>query len=371
MSAFTNNTSSSSETTSTRPRNVSNPLASRFGKPAFGTKPALPGTQQPGSKALGGLSKNFGADNGKTPAQLWQERKARERGETVPEDAPREAPVKATQYGQDDEDVRDKMASLQMKEETPAPAPVARAPAQAPVRPRTPTPEPEPEQEEEQEPEVEEAAAPPPPPMNTRPAAARAPSPEPEPEPEPETEPEEEEETAPSAQTSFKDQLAVKIGGGPTAAATATNTPAAPASSGKPQARVLYDYDAAEEGEVSLVEGALVTQIDQIDEGWWSGTNDAGETGLFPANYVELVEASGQTAAGSGAGTGAAASSGSSKGLCAIAEYSYEVGEEGEIGFEEGEEITHIDQVDEGWWQGRNAAGQEGLFPSSYVQLKK
>src|SRR5690606_13946160 len=46
----------------------------------------------------------------------------------------------------------------------------------------------------------------------------------------------------------------------------------------------------AEDNEIELVEGDFVTDIDMIDEGWWMGTNKLGERGLFPCNYVELVE---------------------------------------------------------------------------------
>ncbi|ORY81918.1 hypothetical protein BCR37DRAFT_23832 [Protomyces lactucae-debilis] len=361
MSAFTNNeTSSTAPPTTTRPRQSSNPLASRFGQPSFGTKPALPGQQTTGSKALGGLSKNFGAEDGKTPAQLWQERKARERGESIPEPVQREAPVKAAQYGQEEEEERgvgalkEKFAAVAV---APTPPPAAVARSVPPVRAASP---------EQEEAEEEEVAVPPPPPMNTRPSGAREAEPEPEPETEEEVEEEAEAEASAPTQSTFKDQLAAKIGGGPVAPAAAASSAPAKQASGKPQARVLYDYEAAEEGEVSLAEGALVTEIDQIDEGWWSGTNDVGEQGLFPANYVELVEGDVEAQAAPASKTGA----GSEKGQCAVAEYGYEVGEEGEIGFEEGEEITHIEQVDEGWWEGRNAAGEKGLFPSSYVRLK-
>src|SRR5579862_8986518 len=55
------------------------------------------------SKAIGGASKNFGADaSGKTPSQLWAERKARERGEApgqgvVPDIAPQKPLPRATE----------------------------------------------------------------------------------------------------------------------------------------------------------------------------------------------------------------------------------------------------------------------------------
>ena len=34
----------------------------------------------------------------------------------------------------------------------------------------------------------------------------------------------------------------------------------------------------------------MITNIEQIDEGWWRGKGPDDKYGLFPANYVELVE---------------------------------------------------------------------------------
>ncbi|XP_046384415.1 drebrin-like protein B [Ischnura elegans] len=54
-------------------------------------------------------------------------------------------------------------------------------------------------------------------------------------------------------------------------------------------ARALYDYQAADSTEISFDPGEIITNIDQIDEGWWQGIGPDGTFGLFPANYVELL----------------------------------------------------------------------------------
>ena len=54
----------------------------------------------------------------------------------------------------------------------------------------------------------------------------------------------------------------------------------------------LYDYQAADETEISFDPGQLITHIDQIDPGWWQGLGPDGNYGLFPANYVEVVDSS-------------------------------------------------------------------------------
>ncbi|XP_004537721.1 drebrin-like protein isoform X1 [Ceratitis capitata] len=55
------------------------------------------------------------------------------------------------------------------------------------------------------------------------------------------------------------------------------------------KARALYDYQAADESEITFDPGDLITHIDQIDEGWWQGLGPDGTYGLFPANYVEII----------------------------------------------------------------------------------
>ncbi|XP_055336584.1 drebrin-like protein [Paramacrobiotus metropolitanus] len=55
------------------------------------------------------------------------------------------------------------------------------------------------------------------------------------------------------------------------------------------QARALYDYQAADETEISFDPGDIITQVDKIDPGWYQGLAPSGQYGLFPANYVEML----------------------------------------------------------------------------------
>ena len=43
----------------------------------------------------------------------------------------------------------------------------------------------------------------------------------------------------------------------------------------------------ADDTEISFDVDEIITDIEQIDEGWWRGVR--GSYGLFPANYVELI----------------------------------------------------------------------------------
>lgn len=54
-------------------------------------------------------------------------------------------------------------------------------------------------------------------------------------------------------------------------------------------ARALYDYQAADDTEISFDPDEIITGIEMIDEGWWRGYSQDGHFGMFPANYVELI----------------------------------------------------------------------------------
>ncbi|KAI1277976.1 Drebrin-like protein [Halotydeus destructor] len=56
------------------------------------------------------------------------------------------------------------------------------------------------------------------------------------------------------------------------------------------RARALYDYQAADDTEITFDPDDIITHIEQIDEGWWQGMGPDGTYGLFPANYVELLD---------------------------------------------------------------------------------
>ncbi len=45
-----------------------------------------------------------------------------------------------------------------------------------------------------------------------------------------------------------------------------------------------------DDGEISFDVDEIITDIEQIDPGWWNGTRELdGTRGVFPANYVELI----------------------------------------------------------------------------------
>ena len=55
----------------------------------------------------------------------------------------------------------------------------------------------------------------------------------------------------------------------------------------------------------------------------------------------------------------------------AVIQFDYEKAEGNEIDLVEGEYVTDIEMVAEDWWMGTNSRGEVGLFPSNYVELEE
>jgi hypothetical protein len=168
--------------------------------------------------------------------------------------------------------------------------------------------------------------------------------------------------------------------------------PAPSTAKGGKRALVQYDYEKAEDNEIELKEGDYVTKIEMVDDDWWMGQNVSGETGLFPANYVELVEdeelhaAAGNTPHQEHRAAYKEAPpvhTEAKKAQTATAQFDYEAAEDNELSFPDGAKITSVVSTpvfsvvhrlmsqefpDDDWWFGEYN-GKSGLFPANYVQI--
>jgi len=136
--------------------------------------------------------------------------------------------------------------------------------------------------------------------------------------------------------------------------------PTSSASASRPQAKALYEYQAADATELGFAVGDIITVTKQDDSGWWEGECN-GKAGMFPGNFVELLS-------GGGGGAAAAAAPADNKKRC-TAKFEFVASSADELTIRVGDVIV-IDQELSGWFSGTNASGQSGLFPANYVELQ-
>lgn len=383
-------------------------VANKFGGgPSFpGTKPPLPTVSGAASTTaapqVGSASRTFADEGGKTPAQLWAERKAKERGGAQPSAdaepgpiqsqasgqgewkssysgktwapvqtvqdktaAPQVADVKASESQEAEvsepsswiHDARDQFAQSPSTEAAAPPVPQASRPVPVPGLSAGPT-------VAETEHDSQQVLPTPPP----QPRSPTPPTP-----PVRETSPirvampvgrgvadaHEEQHSPPPAmpvqslQEAVPDEKDLDEGTHDLGRATAEAT-VADHQRGGLRALVHYDYEKAEDNEVDLREGEYVTDIEMVDKDWWLGVNARGERGLFPGNYVEIVEdeQAGAEAQGHAAEPEPepeavqapipAATLASAQGPTATALYDYEAAEDNELSFPENAKIVNV-----------------------------
>jgi len=52
----------------------------------------------------------------------------------------------------------------------------------------------------------------------------------------------------------------------------------------------LFDYEPTAPDELALKLGEIVTVTEKEEDGWWKGSTADGRSGVYPSNYVELIE---------------------------------------------------------------------------------
>ena len=54
-----------------------------------------------------------------------------------------------------------------------------------------------------------------------------------------------------------------------------------------PKAKAIYPYAKQHSGDLELTPGMII-ELTKTEGGWWEGSAN-GQTGIFPANYVERL----------------------------------------------------------------------------------
>ena len=107
----------------------------------------------------------------------------------------------------------------------------------------------------------------------------------------------------------------------------------------------LWNFVKLTPTDLGLKQFEIVYNIRKKNGDWWYGTNESGEAGVFPSNYI------GQTR------------------LQAEALFLYRGEDSKDINLLKGERITNITISTPGWWIGTNSSGERGYFPGNYVKL--
>ncbi|ROT37401.1 hypothetical protein SODALDRAFT_195730 [Sodiomyces alkalinus F11] len=372
-------------------------VAHKFGGSAFtGTKAPTPGGLGFGSPAVtaappvGAASRTFADQGGKTPAQLWAEKKAREGG-AVP--APSPAALGAQKSGSSvttplgvqksgewksgytgkswapvhtagfDREASGRLSrdhtgdTAERGEQTAEPSGGVgalrdRFKNTAPIGVGVPPPAPQFARDEPEE-QRQEPSPPPPPPSETRPSGGFALPGLPARPPPPTDEEEEEPEPIPPrpAQRPVEPQQDGYEEPEHSPVRVAVPVPRGPEPQlERPEERQPPSIPTQE------LERGLPKEEDLPNESY-----DVGRGAATAAAEQELGRD--QVAAGQ------AQPGGQVGGKRAIIQYDYEKAEDNEIDLREGEYVTNIDMVDEDWWMGTNSKGEIGLFPSNYVEL--
>ncbi|KAK0221763.1 hypothetical protein IW262DRAFT_1375858 [Armillaria fumosa] len=140
-----------------------------------------------------------------------------------------------------------------------------------------------------------------------------------------------------------------------------------------PTARVIFDFKATSEFELSVTDGATVSILEPDDgSGWVKVADTRGNDGLVPATYLAHGEEDSAPTPTPSSFKSPGKEQGSGQYVRVI--YQYEAGGHDEIGLRKGEVIelssgpTGGQHYGDGWWEGFNSTGQKGIFPSNYVR---
>ncbi|XP_010078027.1 PREDICTED: SH3 domain-containing protein 19 [Pterocles gutturalis] len=139
-----------------------------------------------------------------------------------------------------------------------------------------------------------------------------------------------------------------------------------------PRCVARFEYIGDQKDELSFSEGETIILKEYVNEEWAKGEL-RGTSGIFPLNFVEVIEDL------PGTGTGAApknkveaASSLPENNRCSVewceALHDFTAETKDDLSFKKGDYIQILEQVDPEWYRGR-LNEKEGIFPAVFVQI--
>uniref|UniRef100_A0A452QUY9 SH3 domain-containing protein 19 n=1 Tax=Ursus americanus TaxID=9643 RepID=A0A452QUY9_URSAM len=144
-----------------------------------------------------------------------------------------------------------------------------------------------------------------------------------------------------------------------------------------PRCVARFEYIGDQKDELSFSEGEIIILKEYVNEEWARGEL-RDRTGIFPLNFVELVE--GHPTSGANVAStkvpppktkkedsGANSQDGSLSGEWCEALHSFTAETSDDLSFKRGDRILILEHVDSDWYKGR-LRDREGIFPAVFVR---
>ncbi|MCJ8741980.1 hypothetical protein PDJAM_G00076890 [Pangasius djambal] len=127
--------------------------------------------------------------------------------------------------------------------------------------------------------------------------------------------------------------------------------------------RADFAFD-GEDGELTLRDGDVITLIEYVNEEWGRGSLN-GHTGLFPLNFVQLVQ---ESPVKKSTPESPAPAVCVGEGQTGRALYDFTPESEEELCLKVGDVVSSLEEVDEEWFVGE-FAGRRGIVPKNYIHV--
>ncbi|KAL4640414.1 SH3 domain-containing protein 19 isoform X2 [Arapaima gigas] len=153
-----------------------------------------------------------------------------------------------------------------------------------------------------------------------------------------------------------------------------------PSAVSGPRCVAQFDFEAKHSDELTFSEGDVIQLKEYVDEEWARGEL-AGHTGIFPLNFVDIVEdlpappvqQSPQTKIALPGMTSKNqeknSQSGPVNGEWAVALYDFTAETDQDLPLRQGDHVLVTERVDGDWYSGK-LHGREGLFPAAFVEFR-
>ncbi|CAI8050943.1 SH3 domain-containing protein 19 [Geodia barretti] len=137
-----------------------------------------------------------------------------------------------------------------------------------------------------------------------------------------------------------------------------------------PCAVAMFTFQGQTEDELSFKEGDLIMLKTRVGRKWLRGKLVTGQEGIFPRNFVEIVEDLPEDAVDETPAPTQSQSTTEIHGPHCVAVYEFAAGGPDELCLRVGDRVELLARVGNEWLRGR-LGGQEGIFPREFIEIRE